>query len=722
MVPSRAARLLHRRADALFELGDALLCTPVVPSLPHLSLEPVCRRGWGSVDAALARGCIDTERLRDLLVDSCRAPTRPTRPVFAVDVTTWPRATPSAPLIGATTTTLPPLGRPADHHWLGRPVDRATGLRPGLLDRPGGCPSATPSRRHRPDRCRPDPRPGWPPERRSARAAVRLRRRLRLRPAHPRPGRGAGGGDGAAALGSLLLRRPATTSTWRRRPAAPPWRQVQPRRPDHLAGPDCHPWLPRRPVRHRHRRLLGRVASQAAAPSRLWQRRARPIGPGTIIRVQVERVPPHPAAQGAVAVVGRPRRPGPDLAWRLRPPVRPGAHHPVRQADLGWTTPRLRHPEQADRWTWLVLAGYTQLRLARQVACDQRLPWERPRPSRACRPAGCAAGFRGCCARSARRPPRRNPAGAPQGGPRAVPPGPPRPTRRSRSPPTSPVSSRPRPRRPPDRPQPDHPAADEVSSQPSTPAGLNHKLRAYPSTRRAPRRRGVDNDGGLRGQGNAPASRPASGVQNPCPKSTSHNHPLSQGSATLPRMGHLLGYARVSTTDQQSQLQVDALQHAGCYRVFVETASAPAPTAPPSPRSWTSCALVTPWSSGNSTGSAAPSDTWSTPSPAWPNAASGFGAAGGDRHHHPRRQARLPRLRRLGRVRTRPHPRTHGRRTGRGPRARGRRGGRPSVLAGHKLQVVQEMYRSGQYTVTAIAKTLGVSRASIYRHLTSDNR
>ena len=38
-------------------------------------------------------------------------------------------------------------------------------------------------------------------------------------------------------------------------------------------------------------------------------------------------------------------------------------------------------------------------------------------------------------------------------------------------------------------------------------------------------------------------------------------------------MGHLLGYARVSTTDQQPQLQVDALKGAGCYRVFVETAS-----------------------------------------------------------------------------------------------------------------------------------------------------
>jgi DNA invertase Pin-like site-specific DNA recombinase len=51
-------------------------------------------------------------------------------------------------------------------------------------------------------------------------------------------------------------------------------------------------------------------------------------------------------------------------------------------------------------------------------------------------------------------------------------------------------------------------------------------------------------------------------------------------------------------------------------------------------------------------------------------------------------------------------------------RARGRRGGRPSVLSGHKLQMAQEMYRFGQYTVSAIAITLGVSRASIYRHLT----
>jgi hypothetical protein len=77
------------RADALFELGDALLCTPTpVPSLPHLSLEPVHQRGWGSAYAALARGDVDAERLRDLL--ACVLPAADP-PVFAVDVTTWPR-------------------------------------------------------------------------------------------------------------------------------------------------------------------------------------------------------------------------------------------------------------------------------------------------------------------------------------------------------------------------------------------------------------------------------------------------------------------------------------------------------------------------------------------------------------------------------------------------------------------------------------------------------
>jgi hypothetical protein len=69
--------------------------------------------------------------------------------------------------------------------------------------------------------------------------------------------------------------------------------------------------------------------------------------------------------------------------------------HTVRfcKQTLGWTTPRPRHPEQADRWTWLVLASYTQLRLARAVADDQRLPWERPRPQPRLSPLRVRRGF-----------------------------------------------------------------------------------------------------------------------------------------------------------------------------------------------------------------------------------------------------------------------------------------------------------------------------------------
>ncbi|HJW62685.1 MAG TPA: recombinase family protein, partial [Actinomycetes bacterium] len=48
---------------------------------------------------------------------------------------------------------------------------------------------------------------------------------------------------------------------------------------------------------------------------------------------------------------------------------------------------------------------------------------------------------------------------------------------------------------------------------------------------------------------------------------------LSQGSATVRPWVICSAYARVSTADQQAHLQVDALERAGCYRVFTETAS-----------------------------------------------------------------------------------------------------------------------------------------------------
>ncbi|GAA3812905.1 hypothetical protein GCM10022206_59220 [Streptomyces chiangmaiensis] len=62
---------------------------------------------------------------------------------------------------------------------------------------------------------------------------------------------------------------------------------------------------------------------------------------------------------------------------------------------LGWTRPRLRSPEAADRWTWLVITVHTQLRLAAPLATDQRKPWENTtRPGVVLTPTRVRRGFR----------------------------------------------------------------------------------------------------------------------------------------------------------------------------------------------------------------------------------------------------------------------------------------------------------------------------------------
>jgi DNA invertase Pin-like site-specific DNA recombinase len=192
---------------------------------------------------------------------------------------------------------------------------------------------------------------------------------------------------------------------------------------------------------------------------------------------------------------------------------------------------------------------------------------------------------------------------------------------------------------------------------------------------------------------------------------------VSQGSATVIGMGHLLGYARVSTTDQQPHLQVDALERAGCYRVFTETASGALADRPVLEQVLDQLR---------------PGDTLVV----WKLDRLGRSL----RHLVETVTALADREVAFRSLQEQVDTTTPGgklifhvfaalaeferdlirERTSAGlaaARARGRRGGRPSVLSGHKLQVAQEMYASGQYTVAAIAKTLGVSRASVYRHL-----
>jgi len=77
---------------------------------------------------------------------------------------------------------------------------------------------------------------------------------------------------------------------------------------------------------------------------------------------------------------------------------------------LGWTCPKIRDPQAADTWTWLILAAYTQLRLARPLAADLRRPWEKPPAPGRLTPARVRRGFRNIRAKTAQ------PAGAPKPG------------------------------------------------------------------------------------------------------------------------------------------------------------------------------------------------------------------------------------------------------------------------------------------------------------------
>jgi hypothetical protein len=108
-----------------------------------------------------------------------------------------------------------------------------------------------------------------------------------------------------------------------------------------------------------------------------------PIVVGTLVLVEVERLPRGERRREPKKLwlwwdgAGE-EEPDLDLLWRayIR---RFDLEHTFRflKQTLGWTTPRVRHPEQADRWTWLVVSAFTQLRLARSGVADRRLPWER---------------------------------------------------------------------------------------------------------------------------------------------------------------------------------------------------------------------------------------------------------------------------------------------------------------------------------------------------------
>lgn len=122
-----------------------------------------------------------------------------------------------------------------------------------------------------------------------------------------------------------------------------------------------------------------------------------PVIEGTIVRLEVDHLPgdrnPKPIWLWINAILAEPA--DVDLWWQcyLR---RFDLEHTFRmiKQTLGWTRPRIRSPEAADRWTWLIIVAHTQLRLARHLVDDLRHPWERPAEPHRLTPARVRRGFR----------------------------------------------------------------------------------------------------------------------------------------------------------------------------------------------------------------------------------------------------------------------------------------------------------------------------------------
>jgi hypothetical protein len=365
----------------LFELTDAALCTPGrLQSVPLLSLEPEFRRSHGSLYKALAAGEIDTDRFDRLLVEH-----RPVDwpAVFAVDATTWDRCDAECS---------PERGfyYSASKHSAGQPIVA------------GWCYQWI---------CQLN----WSPNSWTAPIDVR-----RIAP----------GTDMTTAtikqIRGLVTRLgntgevplfvfdagydPIAISYELADVACEVLCRIRDDRVFHTDPPPRTTTTMGRPCRHGTRfkcsnpstwpepatiltaddHRYGTVTVSAwhdlhpkLAGRGHWTHHTQPpIVRGTVIRVEVEHLPkPSARATKTLWLWCSSHRGELDLdrAWRayLR---RFDIEHTFRFAKntLGWTTPSICTPEQADRWTTIIVAALTQLRLARTLVTNHRLPWERP--------------------------------------------------------------------------------------------------------------------------------------------------------------------------------------------------------------------------------------------------------------------------------------------------------------------------------------------------------
>jgi len=183
-------------------------------------------------------------------------------------------------------------------------------------------------------------------------------------------------------------------------------------------------------------------------------------------------------------------------------------------------------------------------------------------------------------------------------------------------------------------------------------------------------------------------------------------------------MGDLIGYARVSTREQDLALQLDALEQVGCQRVFSDRASGSVLDGRPQltraldhlrpgdvlvvwrldrfGRSLRDLINAVRALEERGIGFRSLQEAIDTTTPSGRLTFHLFGALAEFERDLIRERTQAGRA---------------------AARARGRYGGRPAVMTPEKTKIAKQMFDSREHTVQAIAQTVGVSRASVYRAL-----
>jgi hypothetical protein len=380
--------ILRCRRDAQFEIIEAVLTVPVIESPAHVSLAPAFQRKWGSLYDAFNAGTMDQSDMEQMMAEY---PLETQTNWYAIDASVWPRCDAE---------TSPERGyyHHAYRHSNGQPIVAGWNYS-WLVQIPEHCASWTAPMRVRrvvpgetihqiaveqirshQQQCRNKGKPkaiysmdsGYDPVQmgfalKDDEEAVCLLIRLRAgRCFYADPLNLPTGGRPKRHGAKFVCEAPSTwwepTGEWTHEDAG---------------------------YGHVRLRTWSGVHAIPATHGKHVTPQAKAIVKGWLILLEVERLPKPTKLPDPLWLWWWGKEP-PSLeeVWQVYI-SRFSIEHTFRffKQVLKWTTPKLRSPAAADRWTWLLVAAYVQLRLAQPLVADHRLPWHRPVPMARLTPA-----------------------------------------------------------------------------------------------------------------------------------------------------------------------------------------------------------------------------------------------------------------------------------------------------------------------------------------------